>query len=187
VFEHLRQSLNELLDRATKPEERRTVIARMKNTLVQATMGLDDIRNSHRMLEKKLELERKELETVRRRRELAAGINDAETVAIAERFEKQHTEKVALLEEKFALQTRELALAEREVAEMKAEIRTAMIGAPGGSAVTDEDPLEDPLEDGPTASQTSSEIDALARARARADRAADADRRLEELKKKMGK
>lgn len=186
MFEHLRQSLNELLDRATKPEERRTVIARMKNTLVQATMGLDDIRNSHRMLEKKLEIERKELETVRRRRELAAGINDAETVAIAERFEKQHTEKLALLEEKFALQTRELALAEREVAEMKAEIRTAMIGAPGAPA-TDPDPLEDPLEDGPSASQTSSEIDALARARARADRAADADRRLEELKKKMGK
>lgn len=183
MFEQLRQSLNELLDRATKPEERRTVIAHMKNTLVQATMGLDDIRNSHRMLEKKLEIERKELETVRRRRELAAGINDAETVAIAERFEKQHTEKVALLEEKFALQTRELALAEREVAEMKAEIRTAMIGAPGASAATD----ADPLEDGPTASQTSSEIDALARARARADRAADADRRLEELKKKMGK
>jgi hypothetical protein len=186
VFEHLRQSLNELLDRATKPEERRTVITRMKNTLVQATMGLDDIRNSHRMLEKKLEVERKELETVRRRRELAAGINDAETVAIAERFEKQHTEKLALLEEKFALQTRELELAEREVSEMKAEIRTAMIGAPGVPS-TDPDALDDPLEDGPPASQTSAEIDALARARARADRAADADRRLEELKKKMGK
>ena len=186
MFEQLRQSLNELLDRATKPEERRTVITRMKNTLVQATMGLDDIRNSHRMLEKKLEIERKELETVRRRRELAVGINDAETVAIAERFEKQHTEKLALLEEKFALQTRELDLAEREVADMKAEIRTAMIGAPGVTS-SDADPLEDPLDDGPSASQTSAEIDALARARARADRVADADRRLEELKKKMGK
>lgn len=187
MFEHLRQSLNELLDRATKPEERRTVIARMKNTLVQATMGLDDIRNSHRMLEKKLEIERKELETVRRRRELAAGINDAETVAVADRFEKQHSEKLALLEEKFALQTRELELAEREVAEMKAEIRTAMIGAPGAPASADPDSLDDPLDDGPPASQTSAEIDALARARARADRVADADRRLEELKKKMGK
>jgi hypothetical protein len=108
-------------------------------------------------------------------------------VAVAERFEKQHTEKLALLEEKFALQTRELELAEREVTEMKAEIRTAMIGAPGVSSSSDADPLDDPLEDGPPASQTSAEIDALARARARADRAADADRRLEELKKKMGK
>jgi hypothetical protein len=188
VFEQLRQSLNELLDRATKPEERRTVVLRMKNTLVQATLGLDDIRNSHRMLEKKLEMERKELETVRRRRELAVGINDAETVAVAERFEKQHQEKLALLEEKFALQTRELDLAEREVAEMKAEIRAAMAGAPGvPSSAGVDDPLDDPLGEGPSASQTSAEIDALARARARADRAADADRRLEELKKKMGK
>jgi hypothetical protein len=100
VFEHLRQSLNELLDRATKPEDRRTIVARMKNTLVQATIGLDDLRNAHRMLEKKLEMERKELETVKRRRELAVGINDAETVKVAERFEKQHQEKVALMEEK---------------------------------------------------------------------------------------
>ena len=187
MFEQLRQSLNELLDRATKPEERRTVVARMKNTLVQATLGLDDIRTSHRMLEKKLEIERKELETVRRRRELAAGINDAETVAVAERFEKQHSEKLALLEEKFALQTRELELAEREVSEMKAEIRAAMIGAPGVPASSEADPLDDPLDDEPSASQTSAEIDALARARERADRAADADRRLDELKKKMGK
>lgn len=191
MFEQLRQSLNEMLDRATKPEDRRTVIARMKTTLVQATMGVDDLRNSHRMLQKKLEIEQKELETVRRRRELATGINDAETVAVAERFEKQHGEKVALLEEKLALQTRELELAEREVSEMKAEIRAAMAGAPGTPATSlggepVEDPLEDPLEDA-SAAQTNAEIDALARARARADRAADADRRLEELKKKMGK
>ncbi len=187
MFEQLRQSLNELLDRATKPEDRRTVIARMKTTLVQATMGIDDLRNSHRMLEKKVEIERKELETVRRRRELAAGINDAETVSVAERFEKQHQEKLALMEEKLAIQTRELELAEREVTEMKAEIRAAMAGAPGVSAPSlGEDPLDDPLED-VSAAQTNAEIDALARSRARADRDAEADRRLDELKKKMGK
>jgi hypothetical protein len=187
VFEQLRQSLNELLDRATKPEDRRTVIARMKTTLVQATMGVDDLRSSHRMLEKKLEIERKELDTVRRRRELAQGINDAETVSVAERFEKQHAEKVALMEEKLAIQTRELELAEREVTEMKAEIRAAMAGSPGMPASSLEgDALDDPLTD-PTAAQTNAEIDALARSRARADRDAEADKRLEELKKKMGK
>jgi hypothetical protein len=187
VFEQLRQSLNELLDRATKPEDRRTVIARMKTTLVQATMGLDDLRSAHRMLEKKLEIERKELDTVRRRRELAQGINDAETVSVAERFEKQHAEKVALMEEKFAIQTRELELAEREVTDMKAEIRAAMAGSPGVTTSSLEgDALDDPLTD-PTAAQTNAEIDALARSRARADRDAEADKRLEELKKKMGK
>jgi phage shock protein A len=186
VFEQLRQSLNELLDRATKPEDRRTVIARMKTTLVQATMGLDDLRNAHRMLEKKLDIERKELETVRRRRELAVGINDEETASIAARFEKQHAEKVTLLEEKLALQRRELELAEREVTEMKAEIRAAMAGVPGAASSAGGDTLDDPLED-ITAAETQAELDALARARARADRDADAARRLDELKKKMGK
>ena len=187
MFEHLRQSLNELLDRATKPEDRRTIVARMKNTLVQATLGLDDLRTAHRMLEKKLEVERKELETVRRRRELAAGINDAETVKVAERFEKQHQEKVTLMEEKLAIQTRELELAEREVTEMKAEIRAAMAGTPGTpSSAIGSDPLDEDPTSEPSAAQTSAEIDALARARTRADRDADAARRLEELKKKMG-
>src|SRR5688572_33429028 len=114
----------------------------MKTTLVQATMGVDDLRNAHRMLEKKVEIERKELETVRRRRELAVGINDVETVGVAERFEKQHQEKLALMEEKLVIQTRELELAEREVTEMKAEIRAAMAAAPGMSAPSlGEDPL----------------------------------------------
>lgn len=188
MFEHLRQSLNELLDRATRPEDRRTIVARMKNTLVQATIGLDDLRNAHRMLEKKLEIERTDLATVRRRRELAAGINDAETVKVAQRFEKQHEEKVALMEEKLAIQTRELELAEREVTEMKAEIRAAMAGTPGTPpSALGGDPLEDdPLAE-PSAAQTNAEIDALARARARADRDAEAARRLDELKKKMGR
>lgn len=187
MFEQLRQSLNELLDRAIKPEDRRTVIARMKTTLVQATMGVDDLRSSHRMLERKVEIERKELETVRRRRELAQGINDAETVSVAERFEKQHAEKLALMEEKLAIQTRELELVEREVTDMKAEIRAAMAGSPGMPASSlDDEPLDDPLTD-PTAAQTNAEIDALARSRARADRDAEADKRLDELKKRMGK
>lgn len=193
MFEQLRQSLNDLLERATKPEDRRAVVTRMKNTLVQAKIGLDETRDQLRLAERKLEAERRELETVRRRKELAVGIKDAETITIAERFEKQHQEKVTLLEQKIAVMTQELALAEREVEEMKAEIRAAMIGgpAPAGSPASApgvEDPLEGVLdEDQQAATKLREDIDALARQRARADRDADADRRLEELKKKMGK
>lgn len=196
MFEQLRQSLNDLLERATKPEERRAVVTRMKNTLVQAKIGLDETRDQLRLAERKLEAERRELETVKRRKELAVGINDAETVKVAERFEKQHQEKAAVLEQKIAAMTQELALAEREVEEMKAEIRAAMIGGPAGSAAPAgaagatglEDPLEGVLdEDQAAASKLREDIDALARQRARAERDADADRRLEELKKKMGK
>src|SRR5579863_10205854 len=46
VFEQLRQSLNDLLARATKPEDRRDVLARMKDSLVHAKLGVEDLRAS---------------------------------------------------------------------------------------------------------------------------------------------
>ena len=191
MFEQLRQSLEDLLARATRPEDRRLVLARMKGTLVQAQLGVDDLRSALSQTLRKLEAERRELETVHRRKELAVAIKDDETVVVAERFERQHREKVALLEEKAAVQTREVEMAERELEAMKADFRGALAGGPAaaGAATTGAataDPLDDPLgEDEPK--RVREEIDALARERARAERVADADRRLEELKKKMGK
>ena len=187
MFEQLRRSLDELLARATKPEERRTIVARMKSTLVQATLGVDDLRDALAKSRRQLENERRELETVRRRKQLATGINDAETIAVAERFEKQHEEKVRILAEKVELQTREVEIAEREVQEMKDELRQAMAGAPlaaGEPATSPDDPLEYVLGKSDSAAQA--EFDAMARNRAREAREADAARRLEELKKKMG-
>ena len=187
MFEQLRRSLNDLLERATKPEDRREVVSRMKGTLVQARLGLDDLRDALGVSRRKLEKERQELETVRRRKELALKRQDTETVTIAERFERQHDERVRVLEDKITVQTREVELAEREVEEMKVEIRNAMAGVtppPSGSPL--EDPAADPLFDD-AGRQTREDIDALSRDRARADRDADAARRLEELKRKMGK
>jgi hypothetical protein len=91
-----------------------------------------------------------------------------------------------MLEDKILVQTREVEMAEREVEEMKAEIRTALTGGAGGASVPLDDPLaDDPLEEASNA-KAGAELDALARARTRADRDADATRRLEELKRKMG-
>jgi hypothetical protein len=186
VFEQLRRSLNELLDRAVKPEERRLVVMRMKGTLVQARLGLDDLRDALDQTRRKLESERRELETVRRRKELALRVQDSETVTIAERFERQHDERARVLEDKISIQSREVELAEREVEEMKAEIRTALAGGSPAGAVPLDDPLDDdPLGDAANA-RAQSELDALARDRSRADRDAEATRRLEELKRKMG-
>lgn len=160
------------------------VMVRMKSSLVQARLGVDDLREALEQTKRKLAKEQQELETVRRRKTLAQGINDAETVAIAERFEAQHTEKVRVLTEKVAVQEQEVALGERELDEMKAELRRAMASGPtvGMSAS-----LDDPLEDEASGAKVGEEIDALARERARTERAADAERRLEELKKRMGK
>jgi len=185
MFEQIRRSLEELLQSATKPEERHLVVSRMKDTLVQARIGVDELRDALSMARRKLEVEQRELATVRRRKELALGINDAETIAVAERFEKQHSERAVILEQKIAAMTRELEYAERELEEMKAELRAAM-NRPNAAGPLPGATPEDPLAD-ESGAKVRDEIDSLARERARADRAADADRRLEELKKKMGK
>jgi hypothetical protein len=186
VFEDLRRSLEEMLQRATKPEDRRAVVTRMKSTLVQARLGVDDLREALGQSRRKLEAEHRELATVRRRKELAVGIQDTETVSVAERFERQHQERAAILEQKVAVQERELEVAERELAEMKVELRNAMSGIGGTAGARIEDPLEDPLED-VAGTRAREEIDALARERARSTRDADVARRLEELKRRMGK
>ncbi len=182
VFEQLRRSFEDLLNRATKPEDRREIVSRMKDTLVQARVGLDELRDAVTKTQRKLEAERRELLTVKRRKELAVGINDAETITVAERFEKQHEERVAVLEEKMAVMSREVAIAEREVEEMKVEIRRAMAAPASATSFPPEDPLVDPQE-----ARAREELDAMARDRARTSRDEDAARRLEELKRKMGK
>jgi len=157
-------------------------MARMRTTLVQARLGVDDLRDALAMSQRKLDAEQRELEIVRRRKTLALGIKDEETVKVAERFERQHEERIRVLTEKIAVQQREVELGDRELEDMKAELRKAMAGgSPAGSA-----PLEDPLTD-PADARAQQELDAMLRERSRSERDADAARRLEELKRKMGK
>ncbi|HVZ77744.1 MAG TPA: hypothetical protein VG818_07180, partial [Gemmatimonadaceae bacterium] len=164
MFESLRQSLNDLLARATKPEDRRDVLARMKDTLVRARMGVDDLRAGLQKARAQVDAERRELETVQRRKALAEGIQDAETIAVATRFEQHHAERVAVLAQKVEVQERELAMAERELEEMTAEFKRHAIGAvpPPSTAGRMADPLAD--ETGESALDA---IDALARERQR--------------------
>jgi chromosome segregation ATPase len=185
VFDNLRNSFDDLIARATKPEERRTVAARMKDTLVQARMGLDDLRSALDAARRRLTVEEKELETLRRRKQLAEGINDRETVELAAKYEQLHAERVEVLRRKIEAQEAELVLAERDVAQMKAELKAVMSGAdPRAAAPPTLDPADDPTA---SSARLGDEIDALGRARARADAEADADRRLAELKRNMGK
>ena len=186
MFESFRQTLRDLMDRATPPEERRTGLARMKQTLVAARMGLDDLRGGVALTRKRLESERRELETMRRRKGYAAGINDAETLALAEKYEAHHAERVSVLERKLEAQEAELAIVERDVGEMTMELKQAMLGVPGEASVDDAAAAE--VEAALNASPNiASEIDAMGRARARAEREADAEQRLAELKRRMGK
>lgn len=190
MFESFRQSLNELMDRATPPEERRAGLARMKETLVMARMGLDDLRSGVTLTRQRLDVELRELETMRRRKVLAEGIKDTETIALAEKYETQHSERADVLRRKLEALEAELAIAERDVAEMTAEFKTAMAGAgptattinaQAASARAEADAV---LDNGAGVAE---EIDALHRAGARSAREAEADRQLAELKRRMGK
>ena len=192
MFESLRKSLDDLLSRSTPPEERRQIVSRMRDTLVQAKVGLQDLRDGVAQSKRRLEQERRELDTVQRRKRLAEQINDEETVRLATQYEQLHAERFAVLQRKVEAQESELALAEREVAQMMTELRQAASGIPSASERSNAavsaamDEIESEMGAGKNESLRD-EIDGLSRARTRADHEADAARKLEELKRRMGK
>ncbi len=193
MFEQLRDALRGL-GRETGPSDRRTALAGMKDALVHARMALQDLREGIAVTERRLAQEQTELDTATRRRALAEGINDAETVTVAERFVAQHAERVRVYEQKLASQRDELSLAEREYDEMSRELKRAMAGLPlggvGGARTSHEDAAMREVEEALGERQSSADsaaLDAMARARARADREADANARLAALKKQLGR
>ena len=150
----------------------------MREALVEAKVGLAQSREARDATSAQLERERTELATVRRRGQLATAINDAETVRLAAEFDRKHSERIAVLERKLAALAQANALVERETAELSAQLkRLAGGGDPAAPPAADPDPLADDLSD----------FDALRRTADRTARDADADRRLADLKRRMGK
>jgi hypothetical protein len=194
VFESLRATIGDLLGGRVAPGDRRAVIADMKRALVQAKLGLEDLREGVELTRRRVAVEREQLETALRRRALAEGINDTETASIAAKYEAQHGERLGVLERKLEVQLAELGLVERDYDEMVSQLKQADRGAGGGMAAGAHDRMmgntggltDEELglrNDAPL----NSELDALGRARQRADRDAGADAALEALKKKMGR
>lgn len=200
MLDRIRRTLEDLVNGTLPPEERRAAVARMKATLVAARMGLDDVRRAIAETRARLDRERAERDTARRRGALAAGINDRETVSVADRFARQHEERAALLERKLDLQVAELAAAERDVEEMTREMKGVVAGTSGATPTregADRTPsggsraAPDPHHRAPDATDDDAglrdELDAIARARSRATRDAAADEQLAALKRRMGK
>lgn len=184
MFESLKQTLEDLLGGRVAPGARRDVINSMKAALVQAKMGVEDLREGVEITRKKLEAEREGLATAARRRGLAEGIADGETAALASKYEAQHAERVAVLERKLEAQEAECAIAERDYDEMFKQLKQANAGV--GSGMSKENrPLTDAdlglRDDAPL----NAELDGLARTRQRVERDAQADAALDALKKKM--
>jgi hypothetical protein len=189
MFENFRQALNALLSRATPPEERRALLGHMRETLARAKAGVEDLRGSVEQARARLAAERRDLDTVRRRKRMAAEVNDTQTVSVAERFEVHHAERVLVLEQKVAIQERELELAEEEVLEMTRAFKSAAAGAgpPGAAAGPSIDEAAAREVDEALAGPQAADFDSMARSQTREQRNAEAERRLAELKRRMGK
>lgn len=154
---------------------------------MHARMTLDDLRDGLEKSRARLRHEDNELATISRRKSLAQQIGDAETVKVAEHFEAQVAERVAILRRKVEAQEAELALAEREVEEMKSQLKAAVSGV-GSGLSPDTSPaaaVNDVLDDG--RADLERELDSLKRAQHRSAAEAEADARLAELKRRMGK
>jgi hypothetical protein len=184
LFDGLRSSIEDLLNGRTPPGDRAEQVRLMKQALVHARLAIEDMQSGVTKTRARLDAEQKELATVRRRRDLAAGIADGETVEIANRYEAQHAERAAVLETKLRAQEAEVALAERELAEMTAQLKSAAAGV--GTAPPSRGPTDAELglpDDG----ALSGELNELRRASERAAKEQAAEDRLAELKRKMGR
>ena len=188
MFESLKDAIQDLLHGRVDPGDRRAAITEMKRALVSARLGVEDLREGVAQTSRKLATEREQLATAKRRGALAEGIHDAETVALAEKYEQQYGARVEVLARKLEAQEAEAALAERELGEMMTQLKSANAGV--GSGVADAGARGARLSDDdlglPDDAKLHSELDALARQRTRSEADAAAEAQLAELKKKMG-
>lgn len=184
MFESLKQTIQDLLGGRVAPADRRAVIAEMKRALAMAKLGVEDLAQSAEVTRQRLAQEREQLATATRRRTLAEGINDAETAALAAKYETQHGERIAVLERKLDVQEAEHGLAEREYDDMLKQLKQASLGV--GSGLGDGNrPLTDADLGLPDDAPLHRDLDALGRQARRQERDAQADAALEALKRKM--
>jgi len=181
MFERLKEAINAALDAATGPPDSREILSGMRDAVIEARAALEGMRQGVVKTEQHLAIERRHLEDAERRGRMAAEIDDRETVTVAERFIAKHRGRVTVLQDKLEAQRAELELAERELEEMKGQLKQAAgrdhvdsawreIEAAGG--VRPETDVGDEL--------LRSKLD-------RAAREAEAQARLDALKKKMGR
>src|SRR5690606_5812923 len=129
--------------------------------------------------------ERKAEEDCRRREGLARGIGDEETARIAAEYAARHAERAAVLEAKVRAIEAELAMRRRDVEEMEAALRQLEAATGPGGAV---DGAGGAVHGAGGAGVIDDEgVSPEFRRMERAAREREAERRLEELKRRMSK
>jgi hypothetical protein len=188
MFEKLRDALERALAAATPPPDLGEIASRMRDAVVEQKALVRGLQSELAKVEELLSHQKAELATAERRRTLAEGIKDEETVAVAQKFIAKLGERVAVLEKKVTVQRDEIALAEKELAEMTAQLQEAARHNP---KLTSERSAEAAWQGlgraGMDRPETDLESELLKGRMERAAREAQADAKLDELKKKMGK
>jgi hypothetical protein len=188
MFERLRAALRAALDAATPPGDLRELARQMREAVVEARVAVQELRAALQRTTLEVEAERQRLADAERRGRLAGEIQDAETVAVADRFATKHRERVTVLEHKRIAQQEELALAERELQDMQAQLKTAERDRPLTEAERNAERAWRDLHAAGGVRPGMDVQDELLKADLdRKAREAAADRQLKELKKKMRK
>lgn len=188
MLDRLRAAINQLLDSASAPRDPRERLARMREALLEYRAGIENLRTGLENTVRELAVERRHLDDAERRGRLAAGIQDEETVSVAQRFADKHRERVGVLERKLDAQRAELGLAEREYEDLKSQLKEVERSAPVAEASRHAEAAWRNLE---AAGGVRPETDVRSeRLRADLDRKARealADEQLKTLKRKLGR
>jgi DNA repair exonuclease SbcCD ATPase subunit len=188
VFEKLRETIEAMLDAATPAAGSENVLGQMHEAVVEAKASLIEMREQLESTERQLEEQRRQLEDAERRGQLAQGIDDHETVEVAEQFAAKHRQRVGILARKLEAQKAELALADKEFAQMRDQLKQARSqrGLKSEESQRLESAYRD-LEDVGGGSGVNWKDQLLRSQMDAAAREAAADEQLRELKKKMGR
>lgn len=152
-------------------------VAAMRRDVSQARNALS--RLSRELAEARAEAarEREEEQTCIRRKRLAEGIGDEETVTLAASWAERHAQKAAVLERKVEVLSAELELRRSELQQMEAHV--AQAAASIGAAASAEAP---PRSTQPRSDRMNEDAEFRRLDREARERAAEA--RLEELKRR---
>lgn len=151
-FDDIKAHLDRLFDYRPTGSTREQASG-LREALVEFKAALNELNTTLQLSEKKLESARQNAVDYQRRRELAEGIEDEETVLIADEYLQKARERVDLLERKVIVLRDEVAIAEREYAATKTRYQRAANGLPIEENVSAIDPetgeatLEDPFVD----------------------------------------
>ena len=112
-------------DRREPEDEVAHLLGSMRSELVEARALIPKLEEDLNRVRVELGREREQLERTVRRGELASGINDAETVRVAQEFAERHRQRVRVLEQKVEATVAELELRRSEAEAMKRQYQEA--------------------------------------------------------------